>query len=262
MQSGWPSAESASVRCSRVTQAVGWMVPACSSCSRWQTSSRCPPVTSWPCCTLSSPTCQAALSQVSASPCYSNNYTLDLVDSWWGRTCDRPFAVPKAAADACGWLCRLQAVGLCLMCRPHGRAVTEHSANMYTSIHPRHLTLQVLTALRSMYNIDCLLMPSCRHAFEMIASSTFASKQVVWLLGVGQPPVAMSRMRPPSLMPLPPWLVEQRPHSQLPAGQLNLAGIPAGNHAFPYTLDSSQRQSAGLLRPSQVLPRNSMMHLF
>ncbi|KAL0030733.1 hypothetical protein WJX77_004142 [Trebouxia sp. C0004] len=70
----------------------------------------------------------------------------------------------------------------------------------------------------------------------------------------GQAPVAMPRMQPPSLMPSPPppWLVEQRPHSQVPAGQLNVASIAVGNHAFPYTLDSSQRQSAGLLRVSQT----------
>ena len=102
------------------------------------------------------------------------------------------------------------------------------------------------------------------HAFEMIASNTFASKEAVWLLGVGPAPVAMPRMQPPSLMPSPPppWLVEQGPRSQLPAGQLNHAGIPLGNHPFPHTFTSSQRESAGLLRLSQVLPRNSMMHLF
>ena len=107
-------------------------------------------------------------------------------------------------------------------------------------------------------------MPSYGHAFEVIASSKFASKQVVWLLGIGQPPVAVPRMQPPSLMPSPPpaWLVEQRPHSQLPAGQPNRAAIPVGNHAFPNSLDSRHRQSAGFLRLSQVLPKNSMMHLF
>ncbi|KAA6430062.1 MAG: high mobility group family [Trebouxia sp. A1-2] len=70
----------------------------------------------------------------------------------------------------------------------------------------------------------------------------------------GQPPVAMPRMQPPSLMPSPspPWLMEPRPHSQLPAGQLNRAGTPVGNHLLPYTSGSSQRQSAGFLRLSQI----------
>ncbi|KAL0051349.1 hypothetical protein WJX82_005960 [Trebouxia sp. C0006] len=71
----------------------------------------------------------------------------------------------------------------------------------------------------------------------------------------GQAPVGMPRMQPPSLMPAPapppPWLVEQRSHSQLPAGQLQHAGIPLANHPFPHTFNSSQRESAGLLRLSQ-----------
>lgn len=69
----------------------------------------------------------------------------------------------------------------------------------------------------------------------------------------GQAPVAMPRMQPPSLMPSPPppWLVEQGPHSQPPAGQLNRASISAGNHPFLYTFDPNRRESAGHLRLSQ-----------
>ena len=117
-------------------------MPACSSCSTWQTSSRCPPATSWPCCTPPTPTCPPALFQVSAAPCYSSRVTLtvtvwtlltcggasSVTDHLLCHSCSRRMWLTMQAAS-CWWL-----VGVQSLWQSSHRAVHTPPANMYTSL--------------------------------------------------------------------------------------------------------------------------------